>query len=106
MEVRKRIIIDVGSNLRSDVISIISGLGYRPEVITQNINDARVFGVNHEAMIGGTITAIHRVALGIGHGRQSHCPSRTIVFGNIDASMVAVSIDTTGVDDIMICIGH
>ena len=106
MDVNSRIIVSVRIELLGNVITAVCRFGQCPNVIAQNINNARVLRVDYEAMVVESITTIQGMALVVGHRREGNRPIGTAVFGNIDTSVVAVGIDASGIDDIVRRIGY
>ena len=106
MDVNSRIIVSVRIELLGNVITAVCRFGQCPNVIAQNINNARVLRVDYEAVVVESIATIQGMALVVGHRREGNRPIGTAVFGNIDTSVVAVGIDAGGIDDIVRRIGY
>ena len=101
MEVSRIIIIGVAYHLLSDIVAIATlGSHQCPKIITKHINQIFIIRRNHEAVVVGSIATIHGMALGVRHGRQCHRPVGALVFGHENASMVAIGIDASHIDDI------
>ena len=71
-----------------------------PEVVTQNVDDALIAGVDNKTVVVKAKAFEHVVTLESADGGQHHRPSLTLVFGDIDASVDTASINASGIDNI------
>ena len=71
-----RIATAIGELAGEIVAGARSRTGKLPEVLAQDIEDAVVVRVDHDAMMHEAIASIHIVTLVNGDVRQSDCPSR------------------------------